>query len=115
MNDRNRYIPDHNAPRRTITPEEARASGFPIGTEVTATITTEDLMASGPMLLFKPRNRRVREAVTDAEKLQQAVDRLRVIDREISEMVETVAPGAEHYFAAMGRIVTNALRGFKVT
>jgi hypothetical protein len=55
MSDRNRYQPDYNAPRRVITPEEARLSGFPLGTEVTASISTEDLMASGAIRLYKPR------------------------------------------------------------
>jgi len=48
-------IPDYDAPRRTISDREARVSGFPSGTEVTASITTEQLLESGPIMLFRPK------------------------------------------------------------
>jgi len=48
-------IPDYDAPRRTISDREARVSGFPRGTEVTASITTEQLLESGPITLFRPK------------------------------------------------------------
>lgn len=43
------YTPDRSIPLRPITPEESRASGFPPGTEVTETITSDELQASGAM------------------------------------------------------------------
>lgn len=51
------YLPDRNAPLRKLTPEECRVSGFPPGTETTATASYDDVIASGPFRLFKSRDR----------------------------------------------------------
>jgi hypothetical protein len=60
---RNRYQPDHTAPRRLITAEEARDSGFPVGTEVTATVSGEDLRDSGAIHFLDAGGRRARRPV----------------------------------------------------
>jgi homoserine dehydrogenase len=46
-------LPDRNAPLRALTAEECRASGFPAGTEVTATATLDDLVRSAPFKLYR--------------------------------------------------------------
>jgi hypothetical protein len=55
--------PDYSAPRRIITPEEARDSGFPVGTEVTATLSAEDLRDSGAIHFLDAGGRRARRPV----------------------------------------------------